>query len=1255
MQDAGWQRLVFPGDGEMVRRMRDYPWDRSPLGDPRDWPSSLRTACRVCLTSRFPMIVWWGPGLRFLYNDAYRPLLGDKHPALDLPGRQVWSEIWNTIGPMLDSVMSTGQATWSEDLLLPMRRHGYWEETYWTYSYSPLHDDDGTVRGVFTAVTESTEQVVGRRRLAALQDLGALAGRGRGVTEVCDLVVGTLSRARQDVPYAAIYLRGPGGDGDVAAGGPLLAASSAPGPAPAWPVAEVLRSGQPATLANAADRFGRLPTGDWPDPPAEVMVLPLQSDDGSPVGVIVLAASAGRALDAAYRDFLGLVARQTAALVNGAIAYQAQLRRAEELAELDRAKTTFFSNISHEFRTPLTLIMGPVEELQRRLGRADEATWAELDVIHRNGLRLGRLVNSLLDFSSIEAGRMRARYEPVDLSSYTTELASIFRSAIERAGLRYEVDCPALSAPVEVDREMWEKIVLNLLSNALKFTLDGNVTVSLGEKDGQAVLRVADTGSGIPQGELPRLFDRFYRVQNARARSNEGSGIGLALVRELVGLHRGTISVESAEHAGTAFTVRLPFSHSDGGDGLAPVPARASSGGGSPVATAADSYVQEAMRWLPPESGRPVSADGAPAVSGPSAAAPEAPRVLLADDNSDMRDYLHRLLRPGYQVTMVTDGQAALESARSRPPDLLISDVMMPRLDGLELVAALRADPRTADVPVLLLSARAGQESAIEGLEAGADDYLVKPFSAAELLARVRTSVQLSKMRGQHARRETALAALGQVLARAASMTDTLGEALAHLHRLWHASSVVGAIWADRAEPSVTASVPGVTWPTLPETARAALTRLRERPPLTPDATDGGAGITLEHPSGTLTIWIELAAGRTLTVEDQTLLSLACGQLGQALHRAHLIDEQRETALALQRAILGPDQLPAGFSARYEPATRPLEVGGDWHDIIGLPDGRIAIVVGDCVGHDLRAATVMGQLRSAARALLLQQAGPGQVLAGMDRFAASVPGAEYTTVFCAVLEPASGQLTYSTAGHPPGIVTHPDGRISLLEGVRSVPLAATPDLDRREARYRLPPRSTLLLYTDGLVERRSRSLTDGMTEAGAAVADGSDDSLEDLATTLMAKLAPAGGYGDDVAVVLYRQPGPLELAFPADTAQLRPVRARLRTWLDGCGLSTQLAQDALVAAGEAVANAIEHGHRDRPGHEITLRAAVTANRLQLTVTDTGSWLPPGPEPAPYRGKGLTLMQAMMDHVSIDAGEGGTTVTMDVRISREQSA
>src|SRR6266702_2519771 len=627
----GQAELAFPGDGEMARRMRAYPWTSSPLGDPADWPASLRTACRICLTSRFPMIVWWGEQLFMFYNDAYRPLMGNKHPGLMRPGEQVWGEIWPTVGPMLDSVLHTGQATWSEDLLLPMNRHGYWEETYWTYSYSPLHDDDGTVRGVFTAVKETTEEVVGRRRLAVLQDLGAQAGQARSVAEACDLVVRSLGRAPEVIPFAAVYLRGPDGEA-------VLASSTAPGGPGGWPVDDVLRSGEPVTLTDVIARFGELPTGGWETPPSEAMVLPLTGGTGEPDGALVLAASAGRALDEAYESFLGLVAQQTAALVGDAVAYQAQLRRAEELAELDRAS------------------------------------------------------------------------------------------------MRYEVDCPPLSAPVYVDREMWEKVVFNLLSNALKFSFEGTVSVRLDEEDGHAVLRVADTGVGVAAAEIPRLFDRFHRIENVPSRSNEGSGIGLALVRELIGLHGGTITAESDGRTGSTFTVRIPL-----GRGHLPEANVVAGGGSRAVPAAANPFLLEAMRWLPGDPAPEESAaDGPPGAPTASAvlgkAAPT--RVLLADDNADMREYLQRLLRPGYAVTTVTDGQAALEAARADPPDILISDVMMPRLGGLQLVAALRADPRTAEVPVLLLSARAGQEAAIEGLEAGADDYLVKPFSAAELLAR---------------------------------------------------------------------------------------------------------------------------------------------------------------------------------------------------------------------------------------------------------------------------------------------------------------------------------------------------------------------------------------------------------------------------------------------------------------------------------------------------------------------------------------
>ena len=253
--------VLFPGGGEMARRMRAYPWAESALGDPARWPASLRTACRICLTSRFPMIVWWGPELAFFYNDAYLPLLGSKHPALGKPGENVWTEIWDIIGPMLASVMTSGDATWSEDLLLPMDRHGYWEETYWTYSYSPLHDDAGVVRGVFTAVSDTTERVIGARRLAALQDLGSLAGRARSAVEASQLVGQALAGAA-DVPFAAVYLRRPD------TGEPVLAATSAPGPVPAplasgpgdWPVADVLRTGQPVTVTGPA------PDGPWTTP-----------------------------------------------------------------------------------------------------------------------------------------------------------------------------------------------------------------------------------------------------------------------------------------------------------------------------------------------------------------------------------------------------------------------------------------------------------------------------------------------------------------------------------------------------------------------------------------------------------------------------------------------------------------------------------------------------------------------------------------------------------------------------------------------------------------------------------------------------------------------------------------------------------------------------------------------------------------------------------------------------------------------------
>lgn len=433
-------------------------------------------------------------------------------------------------------------------------------------------------------------------------------------------------------------------------------------------------------------------------------------------------------------------------------AYEREIaRQREELAQLDKLKTQFFANISHEFRTPLTLMMGPLEDAIAQPDGLSPTNSERLEMAHRNSLRLLKLVNTLLDFSRIEAGRVQASYEPTDLALLTAELASVFRSAIERAGMKLAIDCPPLPEQVYVDREMWEKIVLNLLSNAFKFTFEGGIQVSLRAVDGAAELIVRDTGTGIPADEIPRLFERFHRVSGARGRSYEGSGIGLALVQELIKLHGGSVRVESEVDQGTAFIVTIPF-------GRGHLPADRISGARTLASTAlrGDAYVQEALRWLPEvrNATNEVPAESALSAENvlPSTEAGEKrARILVADDNADMREYVQRLLREKYDVVAVADGEAALQSVREQRPDLILSDVMMPGLDGFGLLRAVRDDRDLKSIPFILLSARAGEESRVEGLDAGADDYLVKPFSARELLARVTVRLNMARVRREAA------------------------------------------------------------------------------------------------------------------------------------------------------------------------------------------------------------------------------------------------------------------------------------------------------------------------------------------------------------------------------------------------------------------------------------------------------------------------------------------------------------------------
>ncbi|MET0402158.1 MAG: ATP-binding protein, partial [Cystobacter sp.] len=780
------------GGGEMGALIRAKDWSQTPFGPVETWSPALRSAVGICLGSRFPIVLYWGPTRALIYNDAWSPVPGQKHPwALGRPGQEVWAEIWDIIGPMFDHVMNTGEATWSDDQLLPLNRFGYVEECYFYYSYSPVRGEGGQVEGIFTAVTETTYRVLAERRERLLREVSERTARARTAEEACSAALQVLARLPVEAPFAVAYLYDEHtrkarrvAQANIGANEELSPAeldlSVAPEDMP-WPFAQMLANGTAQSVGGLSTRLSRRPPGTpWPEPVEEVLVTPiLGTRPEAPHGFLVTGISPRRRLDAAYRTLFERVAGHITTAISNVQAYEVERQRAEQLAEIDRAKTAFFSNASHEFRTPLTLMLGPLEDMLRTAPPGAGARTLQierygLELVHRNGLRLLKLVNTLLDFSRLEAGRARAVFEPVDLATYTAELASTFRSAMERAGLGFVVDCPPLASPVWVDRDMWEKVVLNLLSNAFKYTLQGQVTVRLHSVAGRVELRVSDTGVGIPARELSRVFERFHRIEGQRGRTHEGTGIGLALVQELARLHQGSVRVESEEGRGSTFIVEIPLQDPQDmpSSRLAP-PARL------PSATRSTAYVEEALSLLP---GVPQATEsgGMPLSSARSGREAARELLVLADDNADMRDYVRRLLSDaGYPVHATADGLEALAAVRSLSPALVLSDVMMPRLDGFGLLKALRADPATADLPIILLSARAGEESSVEGLEAGADDYLVKPFSARELLARVEGALRLARLR-----RET-----NEALRRAnESLEARVEQRTRELDRIWNVS-----------------------------------------------------------------------------------------------------------------------------------------------------------------------------------------------------------------------------------------------------------------------------------------------------------------------------------------------------------------------------------------------------------------------------------------------------------------------------------
>ncbi|MBV8966735.1 MAG: SpoIIE family protein phosphatase, partial [Mycobacteriaceae bacterium] len=1038
--------------------------------------------------------------------------------------------------------------------------------------------------------------------------LAATTG-GASVEAVCDAALAALADNRADIPYAAIYRLDPGDPAaqlvsSMGMTDPSVFSAAVYGSTSGLVLRDIVNTGAstvldavPASWGEAMET-GANPVGD--EPPTTALILPVQTiGPDLPATVMVAGVTPYRRPDDDFRGYLDLATAQINRAIGDAQAYQTERRRAEALTQLDRAKNEFFANVSHEFRTPLTLILGPAED---SLTDPDEPLAdphrERLEVIRRNAERLRRLVDDLLDFARIEAGKRQPEKELIDLAAATRELVASFAPAVARAGLDLRSEIEPLARPFPVDVDMWEKVVLNLLSNAVKYTPRGHVEVQLRQDGDHVALSVRDTGVGIPTDELPLVFERFHRIRRT-GRGHEGAGIGLALVAELVRLHDGAIDVTSEEGDGSTFTVTLPWPVSDPeGAPVRPTPVRF----GRHTA-----YVDEALGWTAGAASEPVgSGPGAsePVGSGPGASEPAADAtVLVVEDNADLRTLITRVLSPHWRVLLAVDGADGLETAVAQRPDLVLTDVMMPRLDGFGLVAALRADPRTASVPVVFLSARAGEEAAVGGLSAGADDYLPKPFSTAELVARVRSNLEMARFRNRESefrstliesmqeglfvadehgtiieanaaffellgydaaglpyawpqpwvpssasdpqawainelasrewvdhgggrftlplrhrdgrtvwvvstyarvtdprtgkqlgvgttldvtdellrsKRDATLTAFAAALSTDMSTTRLLGNATQRLAEVFAAERVSVALWnSGDGEPTV------VGWPDDERHLLGALESVRQAPAgstgtqTTQTDRDSVLVVAPLGAAGSSAIALELPArqdGGGLSADDAATLDVLSGHLAQALASAREYEQTRAVALTLQHAILGPTELPHGFAVRYTPAVEPLGVGGDWYDVITLDGNQIGIVVGDSVGRGLPAAAVMGQLRSAAQALLLRTPTPAQALSDLDNFARRLPSARCTTVFCAVIDIASSTLRYSSAGHPPPVLVDRTGA-QILDRAQSVPLAATETVwSRPEGEAKLLAGATLLLYTDGLIERRSESL-----------------------------------------------------------------------------------------------------------------------------------------------------------------------------------
>jgi PAS domain S-box-containing protein len=510
------------------------------------------------------------------------------------------------------------------------------------------------------------------------------------------------------------------------------------------------------------------------------------------------------------------------------------------------------------------------------------------------------------------------------------------------------------------------------------------------------------------------------------------------------------------------------------------------------------------------------------------------------------------------------------------------------------------------------------------------------------------------------AARESAVLRLATAVAVAKSVAELLSITLDECRTTLDVQRVVAVSWpSGDGEPTV--QVAGDTsetsWRRMDPWLQHTFQDARHQLPLTaktvdrPDKPGKAQGlVAVLSNTGDLALWLELRSPRWVSAEDRLLVTVLIGHLSLAMQHVRQFESARETSLTLQRAMLPPVQPPPGFAVCYEPAVPPLEIGGDWYDVLPIGDNRIGIVVGDCVGRGLPAAAIMGQLRSSARALLINGAQPALLLEQLDSAASLIPNSYCTTVFLAVLDTETGTLEYSNAGHMPAMVAGPQpAHTTMLTDAASVPLAVRRDAPRPQASRVLPPGSTLMLYTDGLVERKHESIDIGIARAADVLLSTMTLPLDAVPETVVRTLAPAAGYDDDVAMVIYRHElAPLRIESDATADNLAGIRRRLAGWLRAADVPDELAADIVLVVNEACSNSVEHAYRGHSVGTMLLEVDAAEGEVHARIGDWGSWKKPAVKPG-NGGRGLMLIRAISDSVELDCTPAGTTIDINFRL------